>query len=69
MVTICLEDTAASPTRRRAQAWRSFFLAPCASLRPCWMVFLRILRAILTPTRHMSGSRHLAQQSSLSTVC
>jgi len=24
---------AASPTRRRAQTWRSFFIAPCASQR------------------------------------
>ena len=36
-------DTAGSSTRRRAQTWRSFFIAPCASLfvasrtslRPC----------------------------------
>ena len=28
-------DTAASPSRRRSQTWRSFFIAPCASLRPC----------------------------------
>ena len=25
------QDTAGSPTRRRAQTWRSFFIAPCAS--------------------------------------
>ena len=29
------QATADSPTRRRAQTWRSLFVAPCASLRPC----------------------------------
>jgi hypothetical protein len=29
------QDTAGSPSRRRAQTWRSLFVAPCASLRPC----------------------------------
>ena len=32
---VSAQDTAASPTRRRAQTWRSLFVAPCASLRPC----------------------------------
>jgi len=26
------QDTAGSPTRRRAQTWSSLFIAPCASL-------------------------------------
>ena len=46
-------DPAASPTRRRAQAWCSLFVAPCApegtppalhSLRPCWTALFSILR-------------------------
>ena len=41
------QDTAGSPTRRRAQAWRSLFFAPCTSLRPRWTAFLTILRDFL----------------------
>ena len=41
------QDTAASPTRRRAQTWCSLFVAPCASLRPRWTAILSILRVAL----------------------
>ena len=34
------QDTAGSPSRRRAQSWRHLFVTPCASLRPCWTSFM-----------------------------
>jgi hypothetical protein len=42
--TIRLQDTAGSPSRRRARTWRSFFIAPCAWLRPRWTAIMNILR-------------------------
>ena len=42
--TIHLQDTAGSPSRRRTQTWRSFFIAPCAWLRPRWVAILNILQ-------------------------
>jgi len=43
--------------------------SPLRSLRPCWTAFLRILRPILIPTRHMNWSRRMTQQSSFSAAC
>ena len=41
--SIQASDTAGSPSRRRAQTWRSLFVAPCASLRPCRTAYLNSL--------------------------
>jgi putative transposase len=43
--------------------------SPLRSLRPCWTAFLRILRAILIPTRHVNRSHCIAQKSSFSAAC
>lgn len=41
--SIPASDTACPPSRRRAQTWRSLFVAPCASLRPRRTAFLSSL--------------------------
>src|SRR5262245_18979328 len=44
------QDTAGSPSRRRAQPWCHLFVTPCASLRSCWTAFLIILSyCLLSP--------------------
>jgi hypothetical protein len=42
-------DTAGSPTRRRAQTWRSFFIAPRASLFLASRTLARFPRSGHTP--------------------
>jgi len=48
---------------------RQEYDSPLRSLRPCWTAFVRILRAILIPTRHVNWSHCIAQKSSFSAAC
>ena len=41
-----LSDTAGSPSRRRAQTWRSLFIAPCTLPQPRWTSILNILQVL-----------------------